>query len=121
MARNQANIRQPWQDELNRLRWLETRLLDLLDDWSETAGEVHVKADDHAGETLAGGGLTSWDASRSAAIMQERCTAEVMGLIQASHAGADPADELHWATWHLAQLSRNLDAFMAVRKNGAGQ
>lgn len=98
---SQPRARKPWEDELARLRWLESRFAGLAADLEHSARELREKivpASDIAG-------LDLLDA-RAAELAGAAET--ITGLLAASHAGPPAASGQDWVQWHLDELSRLL-------------
>lgn len=95
-ARQSSKPRQPWMDELSRLRWVETELAKLLDGWRESSAGLRAAYLD--GEPRA----DELDAA----------TAAVQQVLHRSHAATAPGSST-WAQWHLDQLTWHLHVTQA--------
>jgi hypothetical protein len=106
-----------WHDELNRLHWAETRLLELIEDWRHTArelGEVMVPmADEDTRRQL---DLRAAELNGAAD--------ELAHVLSESHAGGPEATGIGWAQWHLDELSahlRGVKSELAAARQAGGQ
>jgi hypothetical protein len=110
---NFGRVRQPWQDEITRLSWLEGKFARLAGDLRYTARELRgkiVPASDDAA-------LAELDA-RAAEL--DGVAGTIDHLIEASHAGPPTAGDLAWAAWHVEELGRHLAAAAAAGVERAG-
>jgi hypothetical protein len=100
-----ARARRPWEDELGRLRWLESRgFTTLATAWRQRAAglrETMTGAADQAARDLYDDRAATW----------EQAAEELGEIVGASHAGGVPAaGDVDWAMWHTAELGRHLEA-----------
>jgi hypothetical protein len=100
-----ARARRPWEDELGRLRWLESRGVGhLADAWRQRATglrETMTGAADQAARDLNDDRAATW----------EQAAEELEQIVTVSHAGGAPeAGDIDWAGWHCAELGRHLAA-----------
>jgi hypothetical protein len=93
--------RQPWRDELTRLRWLEDRGIGhLAEAWRQRAKGLRdtiTGASDYCGREQLDDRAATW----------EQAAEELGEIIGASHVGPGAA-ALDWATWHADELGRLL-------------
>jgi hypothetical protein len=106
-----SRARQPWEDELNRLRWVEEQTLAVIRDLREDARTLRETitpaADDQARDSL--------DA-RAAEL--DGAAERIQGVLDASRAGTEPTSR-QWAQWHVDQLTYHLGVLHGG--NGAGR
>lgn len=106
-----SRVRKPWEDELNRLRWVEEQVQALIRDLREDAQMLREKI------TPAAGGQARAELDARAAEL-DGAADRIQGVLDASRAGTEPSSP-QWAQWHLDQLTRHLGILHGG--NGDGQ
>jgi hypothetical protein len=101
-AGQRARARQPWEDELGRLRWLEQHAIgELAGIWRQRAKglrETVTGASDYCRREELDDRAATW----------EQAAEELGEMLAASHAGPPSASPLDYAQWHLAEVGRIL-------------
>lgn len=110
-ARRTTNPRQPWRDELARLRWLEIQMTRLSAALEHSARGLR--------ETVTGAADTARrDELDARAAEMDGAAEAIADLITQSHPAA--ASDRDWGAWHLEELTRTgrldvLDQLIAER------
>jgi hypothetical protein len=100
-ARNTHHPRQPWMDELARLRWLEQQMTRLAGGFQHTAAELR--------DTITGFADTvTRDQCDLRAVELDGAAEAIAALINDSHAGPPAGTDLDWAAWHVGEAGYHL-------------